>query len=88
MSDPFAAHRLDGKVVLVTGATQGLGAAIARRAAALGAELVITGRDAHRGEAVAAELGARFVPAELTDADACRAVVRSCARPVAALPDG
>ena len=37
MSDPFADQRLDGKVVVVTGGTQGLGAAIARRAAALGA---------------------------------------------------
>jgi len=37
VSDPFAAQRLDGKVVLVTGSTQGLGAEIAARAAALAA---------------------------------------------------
>jgi NAD(P)-dependent dehydrogenase (short-subunit alcohol dehydrogenase family) len=73
--DPFAPLRLDGKVVIVTGATQGLGAAIARRCAALGASLVLTGRDATRGEAVRAELDAVFVPAELEDPDACRAVV-------------
>ena len=36
MSDPFGELRLDGKVLVITGGTQGLGAAIARRAAALG----------------------------------------------------
>ena len=35
--DPFDAQRLIGKVVVVTGSTQGLGAATARRAARLGA---------------------------------------------------
>ena len=75
MTDPFAPLRLDGKVVIVTGATQGLGAAIARRCAALGARLVLTGRDPARGEAIRAELDAVFVPAELQDPDACRAVV-------------
>jgi NAD(P)-dependent dehydrogenase (short-subunit alcohol dehydrogenase family) len=74
-ADPFAPLRLDGKVVIVTGATQGLGAAIARRCAALGASLVLTGRDAARGEAIRDQLGAVFVPAELSDPDACRAVV-------------
>jgi len=33
----FADQRLDGRVVIVTGGTQGLGEAIALRAAALGA---------------------------------------------------
>ena len=56
MSDPFADQRLDGKVVVVTGSTQGLGAAIARRAAALGAAgIVVCGRDrrARRGASAA-----------------------------------
>ena len=85
MSDElFAAHRLDGRVVVVTGGTQGLGAAIARRAARLGAAWIVTcGRDARRGEAVRAELvdlgtDAVFVGAELVDPSACRAVVAAC----------
>jgi NAD(P)-dependent dehydrogenase (short-subunit alcohol dehydrogenase family) len=82
--DLFAAHRLDGKVVVVTGGTQGLGAAIARRAARLGAAGILTcGRDATRGEAVRAELAglgaeAVFVPADLAEPSACRAVVAAC----------
>src|SRR3954451_20958056 len=57
MTDPFARQRLDGKVLVVTGAGEGLGAAIARRAAAIGAAgVVVCGRDARRGEAVREEL--------------------------------
>ena len=78
-ADPFAAQRLDGKVIVVTGGTQGLGAAIARRAAGLGAAgLVIVGRDRERGEAVAAELGAVFVAADLTTAGGALCVVPAC----------
>jgi NAD(P)-dependent dehydrogenase (short-subunit alcohol dehydrogenase family) len=71
----FEDQRLDDKVVIVTGATQGLGAAIARRAHALGASLVLTGRDERRGAAVAEELGARFVAADLADPRAAEAIV-------------
>jgi NAD(P)-dependent dehydrogenase (short-subunit alcohol dehydrogenase family) len=84
VTDPFAAHRLHGKVVVVTGSTQGLGAAIARRVVALGAAgVVVSGRDVERGEAVRAELAglgadAVFVAADLVDPEQCRAIVRAC----------
>ncbi len=80
--DLFADQRLDGKVVIVTGSTQGLGAAIATRAARLGAAgLVVTGRDVARGTAVRDRLGvdAVFVPGDLTREADCRAIVAACA---------
>ena len=50
-------NRMDSKICIVTGATQGLGAAIARRLASAGAEaIVITGRNVARGQAVAADI--------------------------------
>ena len=48
--------RLRDKVIIVTGSTTGIGEAIARRAIAEGARVVITGRDAERGEALVKEL--------------------------------
>ena len=84
MTDPFEAMRLDDKVVVVTGSTQGLGAAIARRAARLGAGgIVITGRNATRGESMRAELedaGAAtvFVAADLADPGDCAEIIRAC----------
>ena len=47
---------LRGRRVVVTGATSGLGAAIARRAADLGAEVDVVGRDQARGDGVVAEI--------------------------------
>ncbi|MDC0936469.1 SDR family oxidoreductase [Pirellulales bacterium] len=49
--------RLDGKVVIVTGSTTGIGAAIARRSVAEGARIVIHGRNRARGAAICKELG-------------------------------
>lgn len=71
-------NRMDGKICLVTGATQGLGAAIARRLAAAGAAgVVITGRNMTRGEAVRASLVAmgtvaHFIRADFGRVEDCR----------------
>jgi NAD(P)-dependent dehydrogenase (short-subunit alcohol dehydrogenase family) len=51
--------RLADKVVLITGSTTGIGEAIARRATAEGARVLIHGRDKARGEALVAELSGR-----------------------------
>ena len=51
-----AANSMNDRVVVITGGTSGLGRVAARRLAELGATVVITGRDAKRTAAVAAEL--------------------------------
>ena len=55
---------LDGRVAVISGGTQGLGEAVARRFAARGAAgIMITGRNAERGEAVARYLSGGGCPA-------------------------
>jgi NAD(P)-dependent dehydrogenase (short-subunit alcohol dehydrogenase family) len=65
---------LAGQVALVTGASRGIGAAIAEALAAAGAHVVITGRDSKALEAVeerifAAGGAATIAPVDLADAD-------------------
>ena len=70
-------QRLQGKTILITGATSGLGEAMAHRFAEEGASIAAVGRSRERGERLAEELAvrfpanrARFFPCDLTDADA------------------
>jgi meso-butanediol dehydrogenase/(S,S)-butanediol dehydrogenase/diacetyl reductase len=58
---------LEGKSAVVTGATSGIGYAIAREFAAGGARLMLTGRNEAAGAALAADLGARFFAGDITD---------------------
>ena len=77
----MSAGMLDGRVVLVSGGTTGVGAACARIAAREGAAaVVVSGRRREPGDRVVGELEglgtkALFVACDVADVDACRAAV-------------
>ena len=56
MIDPASLFRLDGKVALLTGASKGIGAAMARGLAAFGARVVVSSRKQEAVDAVVADL--------------------------------
>jgi NAD(P)-dependent dehydrogenase (short-subunit alcohol dehydrogenase family) len=62
--------KTEGVGALVAGGASGLGEATARMLAGEGARVVIADLNAEKGEALASELGATFVEADVTDADA------------------
>jgi 3-oxoacyl-[acyl-carrier protein] reductase len=67
---------LEGKLALVTGASRGIGRAVAVELAAAGASVVVaynTGRD--EAHAVATEIGGRAVQADVSDPESARALV-------------
>ena len=65
-------HRLQDRVVVVTGAGSGLGLASARRMAAEGARIIAVDVDAASGEVAAKETGGEFVAANVADEDQVR----------------
>ena len=71
--------RLDGKTALVTGASGGIGAAIARALHAQGAIVALSGTRRDALDALAAELGERahVCPADLRDAAAADALIEA-----------
>lgn len=71
---------LTGYRVLITGASGGIGAGIARRFAAAGAALTLQyHRGAETAQLLAGELNAHSVATDLTDPDACGELVNSAA---------
>jgi NAD(P)-dependent dehydrogenase (short-subunit alcohol dehydrogenase family) len=69
---------LTGKSVLITGAARGIGAELARKAAARGARVAVVGLEPERLAAVADELGPEhlWVEADVTDPEALKAAVQ------------
>lgn len=65
---------LEGKLCVITGATSGIGLETAERLAALGARLVLVGRDREKGAAALARLAQRpaAAPAQMLYADLSR----------------
>jgi 3-oxoacyl-[acyl-carrier protein] reductase len=67
---------LTGKTALVTGATGGIGGAIARALHAQGAKVAVSGTRREALDALAAELGgANVLPCDLADKDAVEALI-------------
>lgn len=71
--------RIAGSTVLLTGATGGIGRALARRLTAAGATLLVTGRRAAELDTLAREVDARPVRADLADTEQVTRLAEECA---------
>jgi 3-oxoacyl-[acyl-carrier protein] reductase len=70
---------LEGRSVIVTGASKGIGKGIAAGFARAGAKVLVVGRDGDAAAGAAAELGERCTPfaADVADPDACAAMAQA-----------
>ncbi|WP_017538729.1 MULTISPECIES: SDR family NAD(P)-dependent oxidoreductase [Nocardiopsis] len=68
---------LNGISAVVTGGASGLGEATVRQLAEAGATVVVADLNADRGEAVAKEVGGRFVATDVSDEDQVKAAVQA-----------
>src|SRR5450755_679622 len=69
---------LTGKKVVVVGGSSGIGLATAELAKREGAEVIIASRNADRLNAVAAKLGVKAIPADVTNDDSVASLFRAC----------
>ena len=69
---------LTGRTALVTGASRGIGLAIAKALAAEGVSLRLAARDAERLNGVCKELGARALAFDLSKSESIDALVEAC----------
>ena len=78
------ARRFEGKTVIVTGASAGVGEAAARLFAKEGARVVLAARTAAALESLAKELGndAVVIPTDVSDPQQCRALIDRAVREV------
>jgi NAD(P)-dependent dehydrogenase (short-subunit alcohol dehydrogenase family) len=67
---------LNGRTVLVTGATGGIGGATVRHLVAAGADVIASGRSVERLETLAAGTGARTLAFDLTSEDSVRSALQ------------
>ena len=78
MNNPFS---LEGKTILVTGASAGIGRGIAITCAGMGARVVLSARNQERLQETFSQLegeGHLIIPADLTDAAQRAALVEAC----------
>lgn len=79
MEQCFNPFSLEGKRILITGASSGIGRAIAVTASRLGAEIIAVARGEERLQALMAELGPAgehsYIAADVTDQDALEGIV-------------
>jgi NAD(P)-dependent dehydrogenase (short-subunit alcohol dehydrogenase family) len=71
--------RIEGTGALVVGGASGLGEATARALAERGAAVVVADLNEEKGQALASEIGARFVRADVTDEGQVQAAVQAAA---------
>ncbi len=85
---PSSGLPLHGRTVVVTGASRGIGAAVVRRVAILGARVVLVARGADQLQAMADEIGGGIVvPCDLADAVAVTRAAATIARHLNGAPD-
>ncbi|MEU6140784.1 SDR family oxidoreductase [Streptomyces sp. NPDC047081] len=70
-----SSYGLEGRAAVVTGATRGIGRAVAERLASAGAQVCVTARDADEVRRTAAELGGIGVSGSVADPEHLREVV-------------
>ena len=77
--DALARFDLSGRVALVTGASSGLGAAVAQGLAGAGAKVAVAARRVDRLEALADEIGGAAIACDLLDPEQAGGLVAQVA---------